>query len=159
MGARLIRLFLCVFAGITLFACHKALLSDNLTVANIHNDIVRNRTNVLKLEKLYGEPYKIVKDNKKVVEIFRYWNNYEGGVNSSLEGGTNYWQTVKFTSSSEKFDYTKLESYYEYRGKNLGVKSVYFFIRDNKVQSFRFNGSITNKSVAKKDKYLRQIID
>lgn len=71
----------------------------------------------------------------------------------------NYWQTIEENTDSDINPNASYELCYEYRGKELGVKSVYFFMTDNKVMTYLFDGEITDKSAAQKDKYLRQILD
>ena len=139
-------------------ACANLSKSDNLTVTNIHDKLIQGKTTVKELKDMFGKPKRY--DNaEKAKMIYHYWNNYEGGVNYYLEANTDYWETLKSYNVSPKYSYEDFEGCYEYSGKNLGVKKVYFFVIDNKIHGFKFNGDITDETVAQKDKYLRQIVD
>ncbi|WP_273450381.1 hypothetical protein [Streptococcus ferus] len=127
-----------------------------LTVASIQENIVLDKTTTEDLEKMFGEPSKVVNNSKKAKNEYDYWENYEGGTDYSLEMMTNYWDDLKY--KDDNINYDSPTSYYDYKGKGLGLEYVRFYIRNETVFYLHF-GSITNKSVAKKDKYLRQIID
>lgn len=108
---------------------------------------------------MFGKESKYI-ESKKAQKIYHYWNNYEGGVNYMLEDNTDYWETLKTNPETKgTISYEDFDGCYEYRGDRLGVKSVYFFVIDNKVYDMKFNGDITNESIAKKDKYLRKIFE
>ena len=132
--------------------------TSNLTVTSIHDTVIARKTSVKKLKELYGEPYKIETDSQKAIDLFNEINNDEGSINTVLEDNTDYWDTLKvdYSSPIKGLDF---EGYYEYRGKGLAGMRVYFFIIKDTVRSYWFYGDITDKSVTKKDKYLRQILD
>lgn len=87
--------------------------------------------------------------------------NAEKGINFELEEKTNYFDTLKEVSFGKQINYEEdFSAYYQYKGNDLGVESVYFFFVGDKVIEIDFGGNeITNKEAAKKDKYLRQIMD
>ncbi|AUW96339.1 hypothetical protein [Streptococcus pluranimalium] len=158
MGNKLKKVFWLV-SLLFLVACTMSKKSEKLTVTTIHNEIKIGTTTPSDLRKNFGKPSDSVKNPQKAQELEEYWNDYEGGVNYSLEDNTDYWETLHYSDSNNIYGNKDIQEYYKYTGPNLGVKSVYFFIIDNKVVSFAFEGEIINKSVAKKDKYLRQILD
>ena len=148
------------FFIVTLFllsACGIKKNYQDLTVSELHSNIIRYKTTSKEIKKSYGEPYKTIKGISRVEEIYKKINNTEG-VNDYLDD-LNYWQTIEENTDSDINPNASYELCYEYRGKELGVKSVYFFMTDNKVMTYLFDGEITDKSAAQKDKYLRQILD
>ncbi|AXQ78430.1 hypothetical protein DDV21_004725 [Streptococcus chenjunshii] len=149
---------LCAISLIFLFACSGFKSSDKLTVSMIHDRVIFGKTTVGDLKDMFGKETKYIGSNE-AQEIYRYWNNSEGGLNYMLEDNTDYWETLRFDKKADTFSYKEFDGCYEYSGDNLSVKSVYFFVIDSKVYDIKFNGSITDESVAKKDKYLRQILD
>ena len=155
---KLLKIILVILVSITLMGCQKVTKSDNLTVTNIHDKVIKDKTTSKDLKELFGEPLRYIHDSEKTKELYAYWSNYEGGVNYSLENNTDYWETIQDTIKGNKYSYSDFDGYYEYSGKNLGIKSVYFIMINDKVFSFKFNGDIVDESVAQKDKYLRQIL-
>lgn len=135
--------------------------NDNLTVSNIHNKVVFGKTTKKDLAELYGNPTKVNNNDKSVNKTFDYWNDFEGGVDYMLEDNTDYWETVRIYAPALKkqakmkiYDY---DSYLEYKGKNLGVNYVRFYMNNNVVYGLQFGKNITNDRIAKKDKYLKQL--
>lgn len=128
-----------------------------LTVTNIHDSIVRYQTTTDDLHRMYGDPYKITKGEDEVEEIRQRILDNEYSTDDYLDD-QNYWDTVKKSSDSKR-PKGNYQVCYEYRGEELGVKAVYFFVINDKVVSFMFDNHVTDKKAAKKDKYLRQIVD
>lgn len=156
MKLRVLKLFVLLIFAIFLAGCGKSTVSKILTVSDIHRTVVCKKTTVKDLKKWYGSPNKVIKNARKAKNLFSKLNESED-INYSLEQQTDYWDTVKVNKSSKLG--RDFDSYYVYQDANLGVKKVYFFIVDDVVRSYRFEGPIANKTIAKKDKYLRQIVD
>lgn len=149
--------FVIIATVFLLAACGTTKNYQRLTVTGLHNTITRYKTTAKDIKKSYGKPYKTTKGISKVEKVYENINNKEG-LNDNLSD-LNYWSTIKESNNSDINPDAPYEVCYEYRRKELGVRSVYFFITDDKVMTYLFDGKITNKSIAKKDKYLRQIID
>ncbi|EHI73336.1 Uncharacterised protein [Streptococcus criceti] len=131
--------------------------SEALTVTNVHDHVVRGRTTEEELVKLFGEPRKKIHDSSKVEELYDNYKDQEGGMFDLLDDNTNYYKTEKYV----KVDYSDdsfYDSCYIYHSNDLGLEFVRFYIKDDLVRYYHF-GDITDKSIAKKDKYLRQIIE
>ncbi|MCK1200848.1 hypothetical protein MXZ33_08860 [Streptococcus uberis] len=96
-----------------------------------------------------------------MIKKFAKLSQLEYGVDFELQESTNFYDTLKQKQTEKFINYEKdLTEYYQYKSNNLGVDSVYFFFDGDKVFEFYFAGDkITNKEAAKKDKYLRQIMD
>ncbi|MGT2912536.1 hypothetical protein [Streptococcus criceti] len=132
--------------------------NSDLTVTGIHNTVIVGKTSTKELEKLYGKPDRVETDSKKATDLFDKINNDEGSINVALEDNTDYWDTVKADHGSAILKKWNIDGYYEYKGKELAGVKVYFFISDDKVLSYVFDGDITDENIAKKDKYLRETI-
>lgn len=128
-----------------------------LTVTSIHDSIVRYQTTTDDLRQMYGKPYKITKGEDEVEEIRQKVLDNEYSTDDHLDD-QGYWDSVKKDSDSKR-PAGNYQVCYEYRGEELGVKAVYFFAINDKVVSFMFDNNVTDEKAAKKDKYLRQIID
>lgn len=165
MEKRILILFLTCLLVLYLSACSQIGFlkskSDQLTVTGIHDTIVLNKTTKGKLIKQFGEPDNKIENPSKVADLYREDNgdSSEGGIMDRLDEETNFYQTIK--SVKHDYDYSNgwdYDSCYVYRNKNLGIEYVRFYLKDGLVSEYYF-GDITDKSVAKKDKYLRQIIE
>ncbi|WP_273450377.1 hypothetical protein [Streptococcus ferus] len=164
MNHKILKLFLECFLVVCLSACGKIEFSKNrdnnqLTVTKIHDTVVLNQTTKEALVKQFGQPDQEVTDPSKTETLFRQDNETEGGILDWLDDETDFYKTRK--SVKHDYDYSDGWDYdncYIYQDKNLGVEYVRFYIKDGLVGEYYF-GDITNKSIAKKDKYLRQIID
>lgn len=151
-------LVLAAVGTVTFIYNHK---NDHLTVSNIHNNVVLGKTTKKDLAVLYGNPVKVNNDYKSVNKTFAYWNDLEGGVDYMLEDNTDYWETERIYEPALKkqakmkiYDY---DSYLEYKGKNLAVNYVRFYLNNNVVYELQFGKKIINDRIAKKDTYLKQL--
>ena len=163
MKRKILKLFLVCLLVMCLGACSKIGFSKNennrLTVTNIHDTVILDKTTKEKLVKQFGEPNQKITDPSKTDELFRQDDNKEGGVADRLDDKTNFYKTRK--SVKHDYDYSDGWDYdncYIYQNKSLGLEYVRFYIKDGLVSEYYF-GDITDESVAKKDKYLRQILD
>lgn len=128
-----------------------------LTVTGIHEEVVYGQTTSEQLIKLYGKPNQQTADQEMISELYNQDNDIEEGTMERLSEHTDYFETEKFT----KISYSEGNTYdacYTYTSKELGLDHVRFYIKDNIVRTSMF-GSITNRPIAKQDKYLRQIMD
>lgn len=144
-----------------LIPCTKGDSQSVLTVSDIIEDVYFTKTTTSELEKLFGTPQKVVKNSEKVNDT--YFSIPKGDVTDKLNQSKTYRNDSKIDRNNynKQFDDTEdnpFDSYYQYKGSKLGLKYVRFYIADNVIYDVEY-GSITDKSVAKKDKYLRQIID
>ncbi|WP_367783992.1 hypothetical protein AB1395_03845 [Streptococcus pluranimalium] len=147
----------CIF----LISCANQEKQRKLTVSNIVENVYFTRTTTTELKKTFGVPQKVVKHAEKVNDT--YFNIPGGDVTDELNSSKTYSKDSKIDMDkyNKQFDNTEdnpFDSYYQYRGNNLGLKYVRFYIADKVVYDIEY-GPVTDKLVAKKDKYLRQILD
>ena len=132
--------------------------NSDLTVTGIHNTVIVGKTSTKELQNLYGRPAKVETKSKNATDLFDKINNYEGSINVVLEDNTDYWDTVKADHDSVILKKWNIDGYYEYKGEDLAGIKVYFFISEDKVLAYMFDGNITDEKIARKDKYLRETI-
>ncbi|EHI73652.1 Uncharacterised protein [Streptococcus criceti] len=165
---KIIKLLTVVFVSIFLVSCgllnvsktHKnnqTKMSSKLTVTKIHDSIIRNKTTEQDLVNQFGNPDEKVMDSSRAEELYYNDNDNEGGTLDRLDDKTDYFDTEKYVKENYD-DGNRFSSCYIYRGNKLGVEYVRFFIKDGLVRNYTY-GDIIDKTAAKKDKYLRQIID
>lgn len=133
-------------------ACDK---NKKITVTSIHDSIIYGKTTRDDLINIFGKPNKIEKNQKKVINQYHEDNDNEGGISDLLESNTDYYQTLNFTKDKHNGNYSE---YYEYNSKESGLKYIRFYFIEDKVRFFML-GDISDKQIAKKDKYLNKIID
>lgn len=134
---------------------------NTLTLENIHEKVVLNKTTKDEIKGIFGNPINVETNKKKVISKYEKLSFAEEGINFEIEERTDFSDTLKVKNTDNFINYEKdLSEYYQYKNKELGVDSVYFFFMDNKLIDLYFEGDeVTDKEVAKKDKYLRQIIE
>ncbi|WP_373756943.1 hypothetical protein [Streptococcus ferus] len=161
MNKKIVRILLVFSITIILSSCglknNLVQHSDKLTVAHIHDTIVYGKTTKKQLLKIYGNPDEQTTNQDTISKLYNEDNDIEGGTMEKLDDNTDYFETEKYT----KISYSKGNEYdvcYTYTSNKLGLTHVRFYIKDNIVRTSMF-GEITNKQIAKQDKYLRQIID
>ena len=164
MKHKISKLFLMCLLVIFLSACNQiGLLKSKfqLSATNIHDKIVLNKTTEEELIKQFGKPNKKIDNPSTVADLYNEDNgdSSEGGIMDRLDEETDFFQTMK--SVKHDYDYSNgwdFDNCYIYQDKNLGFEYLRFYIKDGLVSEYYF-GDITNKSIAQKDKYLRQILD
>ena len=138
-------------------ACIKMDSIKDLTVSNVHDNIIRNRTTDEALVKLFGKPDKQFNDAESVLNTYYEDNEAEGSTMDLLSDYTDYFDTEKYEKAI--YDGDRFDCLYEYSSDNsAGVSYIRFYIKDGYIRDYFF-GDITDESVAQKDKYLRQILD
>ncbi|WP_273450384.1 DUF3862 domain-containing protein [Streptococcus ferus] len=133
--------------------------TSDLTLTDIHDKVVLGKTSRQDIKKLFGNPKSIEQNVDNIRKTYEKWTQDETGINFSLSDGTDYWESIKYIDDGASFSEDDFTICYQYQADSLGVKAVYFFFIDNRLEAFVFDDTLTHKSVAKKDKYLRQIID
>ncbi|MEX2803547.1 hypothetical protein AB3329_00310 [Streptococcus sp. H31] len=129
----------------------------DLTVSNIHDKVIRNKTTDETLVRLFGKPDKQFNDIESVLNTYYEDNEAEGSTMDLLDDYTDYFDTEKYEEAV--YDGDRFDCLYEYSSeKTAGVSYIRFYIKDGYIRDYFF-GDITDESVAKKDKYLRQILD
>ena len=134
-------------------------LSSELTVTNIHDRVVLGKTSRQDIKKLFGKPKVIERDSETMKIIYEKWTQDETGINVFLSEGTDYWETVKYVDDGSSFSYDEFTVCYQYQSESLGIKAVYFFFIDDRLEGFVLDDTLKNKKSAQRDRYLRDWID
>ncbi|MGT2946919.1 hypothetical protein [Streptococcus chenjunshii] len=144
-----------------MIACTNDEKRSELTVSNIVKKIYFAKTTTTELEEIFGAPQKVVKNSEKVNDT--YFLISSGEVTDKLNQLNIYIEASKIDMNdyNKQFDDTEdnpFDSYYQYSSRRSGLKYVRFYIADRVVYDVEY-GPITDESIAKKDRYLRQILD
>lgn len=136
--------------------------NHQITLSNIHREVIFGETTTRQLENQFGKPTKIITNKREVIKTYHEWNELEGTTNEFLVEYSNFFKTKK--RNKKKVTYPNLripasfDTIVEYRNKSLGVEYVKFYVGKGIVYMDCY-GDITNEKIARKDKYLRQILE
>lgn len=133
--------------------------SLNLTVTNIHDKITLGKTSQQDIKKLFGKPDVIEQNSSIIQKNYEKWSQDETGINFFLSDGTDYWETVNFINDGSSFSDSEFTLSYQYEADTLGLKAVYFFFIDDRLEAFVFDDTIKNKKAVETDSYLKDWTD
>ncbi|GAA5351000.1 hypothetical protein [Streptococcus uberis] len=153
----LIGLFLMINVGI--IGCN---MQKKISVEKIHDEISFSKTNETELVQKYGKPDTIVNKPKLVNERYFCIGKDSKSIMNKIQSGSKFEETLSIDTKKidrllDKTEDAPFDKYYQYDNVS-GLKYVRFYISKNKVYDYEF-GEIENLSIAKKDKYLRQIME
>lgn len=137
-------------------------MQENISVEKIHDEISFSKTNETELIQKYGKPDTIVNKPEIVNERYFCIGNDSKSIMNKIQSGSKFEETLSIDTQKidrllDKTEDAPFDKYYQYDNVS-GLKYVRFYISTNKVYDYEF-GEIENLSIAKKDKYLRQIME